>query len=78
GRQVTFGPDRCKRRHHVERCFQKIKTWRGLATRYGKSPERYTAGLHLRGSIMWLKSLASAPAERRGPWRSNPREREAD
>ncbi|ROR34105.1 transposase, partial [Kitasatospora cineracea] len=60
GRPVTFDPDRYKRRNHVERCFQKIKTWRGLATRYDKSPESYTAGLHLRGSIMWLKLLTPA------------------
>ncbi|MEU4119095.1 IS5 family transposase, partial [Kitasatospora sp. NPDC028055] len=59
GRPVTFDPDRYKRRNHIERCFQKVKTWRGLATRYDKSPESYTAGLHLRGSIMWLKSLTA-------------------
>jgi len=59
GRPVTFDPDRYKQRNTVERCFQKIKTWRGLATRYDKSPESYEAGLHLRGSIMWLKLLTS-------------------
>ncbi|GAB2775571.1 hypothetical protein [Streptomyces daliensis] len=41
------------------RCFQKIKTWRGLATRYDKTPESYEAGLHLRGSSMWLKLLTT-------------------
>ncbi|SDS58845.1 Transposase [Streptomyces sp. TLI_053] len=60
GRPVTFDPDRYKRRNTVERCFQKLKTWRGLATRYDKSPESYLAGIHLRGSIMWLKSLTPA------------------
>lgn len=30
----------------MERCFQKIKTWRGLATRYDKSPENQLPGLH--------------------------------
>lgn len=59
GRPVTFDPHRYKQRNTVERCFQKIKTWRGLATRYDKSPETYEAGLHLRGSIMWLKHLTS-------------------
>ncbi|MFF1908530.1 IS5 family transposase [Kitasatospora sp. NPDC058218] len=39
GRPVAFDPDRYKQRNHVERCFQKIKAWRGLATRYDKSPE---------------------------------------
>lgn len=60
GRPVTFDPDRYKRRNTVERCFQGTKTWRGLTTRHGKGPENYAAGLHLRGSIMWLKSGTSA------------------
>lgn len=59
GRPVGFDPQRYRQRNTVERCFQKIKTWRGLATRYDKSPASYEAGLHLRGSIMWLKLLTS-------------------
>jgi transposase len=59
GRPVGFDPERYQQRNTVERCFQKIKTWRGLATRYDKAPESYEAGLHLRGSIMWLKLLTS-------------------
>ncbi|MEV8455503.1 IS5 family transposase [Streptomyces sp. NPDC052095] len=59
GRPVTFDPHRYKQRNTVERCFQKVKTWRGLATRYDKSPESYEAGLHLRGSIMRLKHITS-------------------
>jgi transposase len=57
GRPVSFDPARYRQRNTVERCFQKIKTWRGLATRYDKSPESYEAGLRLRGTIMWLKTL---------------------
>ena len=59
GRPVTFDPDGYKQRDTVECCFQKVKTWRGVATRYDKSPESFEAGLHLRGSIMWLKHLTS-------------------
>ncbi|KOG56636.1 transposase [Streptomyces griseoflavus] len=59
GRPVTFDPERYKQRNTVERCFQKIKTWRGLATRHDKTPQSYEAGLHLRGSIMWLKRITS-------------------
>jgi transposase len=33
GRPVSFDPECYQRRTTVERCFQKIKTWRGLATR---------------------------------------------
>jgi len=57
GRPITHDPARYTRRNTVERCFQRIKSWRGLATRYDKTPESYAAGLHLRGSIIWLKSL---------------------
>lgn len=59
GRPVLFDPERYRQRNTIERCFQKIKTWRGLATRYDKAPESYEAGLYLRGSIMWLKLLTS-------------------
>jgi transposase len=61
GRPVTFNPRLYRKRNTVERCFQKIKTWRGLATRYDKDPRSYQAGLHLRGSIMWLKHLTTTP-----------------
>ncbi|MBB4920359.1 transposase [Streptosporangium saharense] len=59
GRPVSHDTGLYKERNTVERCFQKIKAWRGLATRYDKAPESYEAGLHLRGSIMWLKLLTS-------------------
>jgi transposase len=59
GRPVSFDSARYRQRNTVERCFQKIKTWRGLATRYDKTPQSYEAGLHLRGAIMWLKALTS-------------------
>ncbi|MFD8546041.1 IS5 family transposase [Streptomyces sp. NPDC059649] len=59
GRPVTYDKERYKQRNTVELCFQKIKTWRGLATRYDKAPDSYAAGLHLRGSI---KSTAPVPA----------------
>lgn len=60
GRPVSYDTERYKQRNTVERYFQRAKTWRGLATRYDKSPESYEAGLYLRGSITWLKMLAPA------------------
>jgi hypothetical protein len=44
-------------RWEIERCINKLKSWRGIATRFDKTPESYSAGLHLRGSIIWLRSL---------------------
>ena len=41
----------------MERCINKIRAWRGLATRYDKTPASYMAGLQLRGSIIWMRSL---------------------
>lgn len=44
-------------RNIVERCINKLKQWRGVATRYDKSPESYLAGLHFCGALLWLRSL---------------------
>jgi transposase len=60
GRPVSHDTGLYKLRNTVERCIRQIKAWRGLATRFDKSPESYLAGLHLRGAIMWLKSLTPA------------------
>lgn len=46
-----------KERNTVERCLHESRAWRGLATRYGKTPASYLAGLQLRGSILWMRSL---------------------
>ncbi|MFD4946169.1 hypothetical protein ACFWNT_27415 [Streptomyces sp. NPDC058409] len=41
----------------VEPLLNKLKAWRGIATRYGKTPGGYLAGLHLRVSMIWIKDL---------------------
>jgi len=57
GRPVSHDPDLYRERNTVERCINKLKQWRGLATRYDKTPESYLAGLHLCGALLWLRSL---------------------
>ena len=57
GRPVTHDAELYKARNTIERCINKIKDWRALATRYDKTPQSYEAGLHLRGSVIWLRSL---------------------
>lgn len=57
GRPVGYDAELYKDRNTVERCINKIKDWRGIATRYDKAPGSYEAGLHLRGSMIWLRSL---------------------
>jgi transposase len=61
GRPVSHDATLYKDRNTVERGINKFKEWRGLATRYDKTPESYAAGLHLRGSILWLRSLPALP-----------------
>jgi transposase len=60
GRPVSHDAEQYKERNTVERCINKIRAWRGLATRYDKTPESYMAGLQLRGSIIWMRSLGPA------------------
>jgi transposase len=42
-----------KQRNAVERCINKLKQWRGLATRYDKTATIYLAGLHLAAIFIW-------------------------
>ncbi|MDQ1046330.1 hypothetical protein [Streptomyces sp. V4I2] len=42
----------------MERCINRLRNWRGIATRYDKTPESYEAGLHLCGAMLWLRSIA--------------------
>ncbi len=60
GRPVTYDADLYKERNTVERLINKLKAWRGIATRYDKTPESYLAGLHLRASMIWIKDLIRA------------------
>ncbi len=57
GRPISHDADLYRDRNTVERAINKIKDRRGLATRYDKTPASFEAGLHLRGSIIWLRSL---------------------
>lgn len=45
-----------KERNHVERFFNRIKQYRGLATRYEKTAASYLAMLHLACSRLWMQS----------------------
>jgi transposase len=60
GRPVSHDADLYKERNTVERLVNKLKAWRGIATRYDKTPNSYLAGLYLRASMIWIKDLARA------------------
>ncbi|MFJ2033856.1 transposase, partial [Streptosporangium sp. NPDC087985] len=57
GRPIHHDEALYKERNTAERCINRIKEWRGLAFRFDKTPESYLAGLHLRGTILWIRSL---------------------
>ncbi len=57
GRPVTHDTDLYRDRNTVERAINRMKDWRGIATRYDKTPESYLAGLHLRAATIWIGSL---------------------
>jgi transposase len=57
GRPVSHDAGLYKERNTVERLINKLKAWRGVATRYDKTPGSYLAGLHLRASMIWVKDL---------------------
>lgn len=61
GRPVGHDTELYKDRNTVERGINRFKEWRGLAARYDKTPESYEAGLHLRGAMIWLRSLPATP-----------------
>lgn len=43
-----------KERNFVERFFNRLKQWRGLATRYEKTIESYIAMVFLACAMMWV------------------------
>ncbi|WUT93804.1 IS5 family transposase [Streptomyces sp. NBC_00667] len=53
GRPPAFDKTTYKQRNTVERCINKLKQWRGLATRYDKTATIYRAALHLAAIHIW-------------------------
>ena len=54
GRPVGFDAEDYKNRNVVERAFNKLKNWRGLATRYDKHALVYRGGKVLASIVLWL------------------------
>ncbi len=53
GRPPAFDREAYKQRNTVERCINRLKQWRGLATRYDKTATIYLAGLHIAAIFLW-------------------------
>jgi transposase len=51
----AFSPFLYRYRNLVERFFNKLKHFRGVATRYDKSPDNYLAGIKLAATRIWMR-----------------------
>lgn len=57
GRPIDFGDEeqaRYKGRNVVERCFNRLKQWRGIAARTDKTARNFHAGLCLAATLQWV------------------------
>lgn len=61
GRPPAFDAADYKGRNVVERGFNTVKQWRGLATRYDKLALVYRGAAVLRAITLWLKRLGDTP-----------------
>ena len=53
---MAYGQAIHKRRNVVERCINRLKQWRGLATRYEKRAVNYRGMVVLASIVLWLES----------------------
>jgi len=59
GRRIDFGDEQLqpyRDRNVVERCFNKLKQWRGIAMRSDKTASNYHAGLCLAATLHWIST----------------------
>lgn len=56
GRPRGFDAAAYRGRNVVERCFNKLKQWRGLAMRSDKYARNYHAGICLAATLDWLRT----------------------
>ena len=51
---MVFDADLYARRNVVERCVNRLKQWRGIATRYEKRAVNYRAMVVIASLMIWL------------------------
>ena len=44
-----------KTRNHIERCFNKLKHFRRIATRYDRRAVHFLAFIHLASAMIWMR-----------------------
>jgi len=62
GRPPAFDAAAYRDRNVVERAFNRLKGWRGIATRYDKHARNYRAGVVLASIVLfWLRDPSDTP-----------------
>ncbi len=56
GRPPAFDVEIYKRRNVVERSFNRLKNWRGIAMRSDKTARNYQAGVTLAATLIWINT----------------------
>ncbi len=56
GCRPAFDRERYKQRNVVERCFNRLKQWRGIATRHDKTAQFYQAAVTLAALKIWIRT----------------------
>jgi transposase len=59
GRPPSFDPERYKERNTVERCVNKLKAFRAVATRYDKRERIYQGTIDVASIRIWLRDPAT-------------------
>ncbi len=57
---ITYSKKQYKKRNLIERCFNKLKQFRHIATRYDRSALNYLAMIKLASTRLWLRFYESA------------------
>ncbi|MGW4587338.1 transposase, partial [Amycolatopsis thermoflava] len=58
GRPPAFHAHDYRGRNAIERNFNQLKQWRGIATRYDKLATLYRAAILIHDTITWTKALS--------------------
>ncbi|WP_285498024.1 transposase [Actinomadura sp. NBRC 104425] len=56
GRPPAFDPAVDRRRNVVERCLNRLKQWRGIATRFDKLARNFRAAIVLVTALFWINA----------------------
>lgn len=64
GRPPGFDKDLYRDRNVVERAFNRLKGWRGIATRYDKHARNYRAGIVVACIVLFWAPAANHPSDR--------------